>query len=65
MKIRYKTWYWGNYIKSGSTMDGSRITIKTEGFEEYKEELHGWHHSEEFKSGYMLKPYPKEKHGIK
>lgn len=49
MKLRFKTWYWGKYIIEGQSLDGSRITRKTEGFEEYIEELHGWHNSEEYK----------------
>lgn len=55
-KIRYKTWYWGNY-----TLEGQHgFTLKLEGFEEYNEELHGWKNSEEFKTGYRLTPYNKE-----
>ena len=50
MKIRLKTWYWGNYIISKSK-------IIPRDFELYIEELHGWEHSEEFKSGYRLIPY--------
>jgi hypothetical protein len=49
MKIRYKTWYWGKFILSGQTLDNTRFTINSEGFEEYIEELHGWHNSEEYK----------------
>lgn len=43
MKIRYKTWYWGKFIISGSRMDGSIVTLDTEGFELYIEETHGAH----------------------
>ncbi len=42
MKIRFKTWYWGKYVLSGSMLDGSRVTLKT-GFELYIEEIHGVH----------------------
>ncbi len=49
MKIRHKFWYWGKYIISGTKLDSSYYTINSDGFEEYIEELHGWHNSEEFK----------------
>lgn len=49
--IRHKNWYWGKYIVNGSTMDNSRYTIKSEDFEEYIEEIHGWHLSEEYRNG--------------
>lgn len=43
VKIRFKTWYWGKWVLSGSKLDGSRVTINTEGFEKYDEERHGLH----------------------
>lgn len=55
-KIRLNTWYWGAWIYEGTVMDGSRITLKDENFEEYNEEEHGWHHSEEYANG-REKPY--------
>ena len=57
MKIRHKNWYWGKFILSGQILDNTKFTINSENFEEYVEELHGWHHSEEFKTGYRLVPY--------
>ena len=42
-KVRFKTWYWGNYCIA------EKNDILPPGFEEYSEELHGWHNSEEFK----------------
>ena len=50
-RIRYKTWYWGNWVWEGSSLDNSVVTLQTEGFEEYDEEKHGWHNSEEFNRG--------------
>ncbi len=50
-KLRMKTWYWGNYVTSPLPHTFIRD------YEEYIEALHGWHHSEEFKSGYRLTPY--------
>ncbi len=47
MKIRFKTWYWGKFVLSGTNLDGSIVTTETEGFEPYIEERHGWHHSGE------------------
>ena len=58
-KIRYHTWYWGNYILEGDMLDGSRITLDLDGFERYDEDKHSWKNSEEFKSG-QLKPHHKE-----
>jgi hypothetical protein len=58
IKIRFKTWYWGNFIYSGSKMDGSIVTLETSGFEIYDEEKHGWKNSEEFKNG-RLEPFGK------
>lgn len=49
MKIRFKTWYWGKFVMSGSILDGTIVTESTEGFERYVEEIHGFHHSEEFR----------------
>lgn len=57
IKIRYKTWYWGNYVYSGATVDSSRVTLNSSGFELYDENTHGWHNSEEYKTGYKLEPY--------
>lgn len=44
-KIRYKTWYWGKFVFNGE----HGFSLKTEGFEIYNEETHGWHHSEEYR----------------
>ena len=41
-KVRFKTWYWGNYCLAPENM------ALPEGFELYDESLHGWHNSEEF-----------------
>jgi hypothetical protein len=49
IKIRHKNWYWGKWIYAGTKLDGSIINFGDLGFELYVEELHGWHHSEEFK----------------
>lgn len=54
-KIRFKTWYWGNWVYEGSSMDSVKCTLKDANFEEYIEEVHGWHHSEEFKKGQQVK----------
>lgn len=43
MKIRYKTWWWGKWILSGSKLDSSIVTIDTEGFEPYVDSIHGAH----------------------
>lgn len=50
IKIRMSTWYWGNYW-----LHNSKEPIPTD-FEEYKENEHGWHHSEEFSKGRLV-PY--------
>lgn len=54
IKIRLSSWYWGNYEWSDSPIcrkNGWKIGATCHGyiFEEYNEEKHGWHHSEEFK----------------
>lgn len=41
LKIRYKTWYWGKWVYSGSMVDASIVTIHTPGFELYDEDKHG------------------------
>ena len=41
-KVRFTTWYWGNYCYSKS---GKNLP---KGFELYDEEKHGWKNSEEF-----------------
>lgn len=51
-KIRFKNWYWGKFIYEGDTLDNTKFTLASEGFEVYVEELHGWHHSEEHSLGY-------------
>lgn len=54
IKIRLSSWYWGNYELSTSYLvkkNKWKIGDKLNGyvFEEYIEDEHGWHHSEEFK----------------
>lgn len=49
MKLRFKTWYWGKFIFEGTIINGTKITRENPDFEEYIEEVHGWHNSEEFK----------------
>lgn len=44
-KIRMKTWYWGKWVYEGQ-LD---LKLGNPDVEEYIEELHGWHHSEEAK----------------
>jgi hypothetical protein len=44
-KVRFKTWYWGNYCYAPKKMK------LPQGFEDYNEDLHGWHNSEDFKNG--------------
>lgn len=53
VKIRYKTWYWGNFVIEGSSVDGVRVTRNTEGYSLYDEEKDGWHNSEEYKNGWL------------
>lgn len=55
VKLRYRTWYWGKWIWSGTKVSGVMVTEHTTGFELYDENKHGWHHSEEYKNG-QLKP---------
>jgi len=44
-KVRFYTWYWGNYC-------WAKPNEKLQpGFELYVEEKHGWQHSEEYKAG--------------
>lgn len=50
-KLRMTTWYWGNFVTSPLPH------TKRSDYEVYSEQAHGWQHSEEFKSGYMLRPY--------
>ena len=44
--VRYKTWYWGKFI---TIVEAKKIDPNLVDFEEYNEEKHGWHNSEEFK----------------
>jgi hypothetical protein len=50
MKLRHKNWYWGKYILEGQYLNSCRITRNEPDFEEYIEEKHGWHNSEEYKN---------------
>ena len=43
MKLRMKNWYWGKYVLT--PLPNTNISD----YEEYIEEVHGWHHSEEYK----------------
>ncbi len=43
IRIRYKTWYWGNFILAMALPTG----VDADSWEVYDEEKHGWHHSEE------------------
>lgn len=45
VKVRFHSWYWGNYCLATNKEAKNLPT----GFELYNEELHGWHNSEEFK----------------
>lgn len=45
-KIRFRTWYWGNFVLEGE----GGFTLEQDGFELYDEEKHGWHNSDEFKA---------------
>jgi hypothetical protein len=45
IKIRYKTWYWGNWVYEGEY----GFTLAITGFEIYNEALHGFHHSAEYR----------------
>lgn len=47
MKIRFHTWYWGKWVLNGQL----GLKVGDPGVELYFEDLHGWHHSEEFKNG--------------
>lgn len=53
IKLRMKNWYWGNFVTK--PLPFTSITD----YEPYTEELHGWHHSEEFKTGHRKLPYNK------
>ena len=64
VKIRLESWYWGNYYWSDSAIVKKNhwaIGKSCHGykFEEYNEEKHGWHNSEEYRNGRLL-PYDKE-----
>lgn len=57
-KYRYPNWYWGNYIQwqdrrwvnhNGQTFPPMQVDLKE--MEEYDEQRHGWHNSEEAKKG--------------
>lgn len=59
VKFRMHSWYWGNYcyqIENGVWMDNNGKIIGDSNYfnqkdlEEYVEELHGWHLSEEYKN---------------
>lgn len=54
MKIRHKTWYWGNFIENGTQLGSTTITVDSDGFEPYIESKHGFHHSDEYKR--LLQP---------
>jgi hypothetical protein len=59
IKIRLESWYWGSYEWSNSYIakkNGWAIGKTAHGykFEEYLEEKHGWHNSEEFKNGQLI-----------
>lgn len=45
IKVRFKTWYWGNYCFA-SKKESENLP---DDFEVYNEDLHGWKNSEEFK----------------
>ncbi len=52
-KLRMKNWYWGHYVVE------LLPHTTTKDYEEYIETVHGWHNSEEYKTGYRLVPYHK------
>ena len=54
IKIRMKTWYWGNYC----TFPANREIPQD--FEIYIEKDHGWNHSEEYKKGQLTNRWSKE-----
>jgi hypothetical protein len=58
-RVRFKTWYWGKYCLATN----SEAKNLPKNFELYNEELHGWHNSEEYKTG--LPEYESEIKGIK
>lgn len=43
-QLRMKNWYWGKFVTE--PLPNTSI----EDYELYVEEIHGWHHSEEFKN---------------
>lgn len=45
-KVRFKTWYWSKWVYEGD-LD---LYLTNPDVELYIEEIHGWHHSEEFKN---------------
>ena len=45
-KYRFPTWYWGKFT---TLQEIEKEGWNLKDFEEYSEELHGWHHSEEYK----------------
>jgi hypothetical protein len=45
IKVRFKTWYWGNYCLCTE----KQAKNLPEGFELYCENSHGWKNSEEWK----------------
>lgn len=52
--LRMKSWYWGKFVLK--PLANTSLTD----YEEYVEERHGWHHSEEFQSGYRTTPYDRD-----
>ena len=54
MKLRMRSWYWGKYVTTPT-----KNTNRSD-YEPYVEADHGWHHSEEYKSGYRKVPYTEE-----
>ena len=59
-KIRLSSWYWGTWVWSDSytaKKNGWKLGGTAFGyiFEEYSEEKHGWHHSEEYKKSIKIK----------
>lgn len=53
-KVRFHTWYWGNYCTAPAGIE------LPEGFELYDEEKHGWKNSEEHKAGKKQMPEERE-----
>jgi hypothetical protein len=47
IKVRFTTWYWGNYALATK----AECANLPQGFELYDEQKHGWYNSEEAKRG--------------